>query len=133
LSGCQETQFNDTTNSGGNEADIISYSVVTTWRDSEYHEEPGFYHDLPDNAIYNSYYVINGVVRNTAGRLIDEMLITAIFYDVNNNELFISDRSDGIILNLPNDSARNFTFRVDFYDTEYYLNIDHVGFEITVS
>jgi hypothetical protein len=133
LSGCQEKQTGDNTNIGGNEAVIISSSVVTTWRDSQYHEEPGFFHDFPDNAIYNSHYVINGAVKNTAGRLIDEMLITAVFYDADNNELFRSDRTEGMILNFPDGSTRNFTFSIDFYDSEDYLSFDHVDFVITVS
>jgi len=133
LSGCQEKQTGDNTNIGGNEAEIISSSVVTTWRDSQYHEEPGFFHDLPDNAIYNSHYVINGAVKNTAGRLIDEMLITAVFYDADNNELFRSDRTEGMILNFPDGSTRDFTFNINFYDSEYYLSFDHVDFVITVS
>jgi hypothetical protein len=71
-----------------------------------------------------TYILVNGTVRNVAGRLIEILIINVHFYDVDDNELFY--RSD-IIAELPNTYTG--TFSVDYGQyAQYYDKIDHVTF-----
>lgn len=130
LSGCTQTQTDDNTTGGGNNVEIISYSVFTYYDE---HEEIGFYHNIPDNELNYASYGIKGVVKNNAGKMINLINITAHFYDANNSEIYSTADQQYTITNLSNNNTENFTISLPYLNTQNFLKFDHVNFEFTIS
>lgn len=138
LSGCTDFKlpFNDIGLSSES-VKIVKYNVTTYWTikesflNSKEYSKPGFYHDIPESA-YDVYYEISGTVKNVAGKMLDLILINAIFYDANGTELFRSKispydydvayaRGDAIH-DLPNGYSEKFNIKV-YKDDPYGLSI----------
>lgn len=135
---------------GGKKVEIVEYNVTTHWGIIESYSvkdysKPGFYHDIPKNASpSHTYYKISGIVKNTAGEMLKEISIDAIFYDANGTELFRSDDpmmslqgivSGATIYNLPKGYSENFDIIVyksrGMHECKYFDKVASFKFVIS--
>ena len=141
LSGCTQTKdlTGQTSDATGDtdKVEITNYNVTTTWYivgEMEQHAEPGFYHDYPEDA-HVTTYTVEGAVKNIAGEYLDQINITAVFCDANNNEL---DSKITIIRGLDNTDTKDFSFSLSEFYCEHhweigcFKDVDHISFEISV-
>jgi len=119
LSGCQESQ----------KVQLISYNVETYYNYSTIRVETlgeGFIHN---SSYTNRIYMIEGIIKNIAGEMLNNVVITLNFYDKNNN--FLASKTYTIRY-LDNSESEN--FQVIYYDSEsYFDNIDSVKFEFKIT
>ncbi len=130
LCGCNESNTNNVI--------VTDYGIETFFKNcgtcTEY-SQIGFYRNTEDGKYndYPSYFSlhtkITGKIKNNAGKKLDTVYITAIFYDEDNNELI---QKETVVNDLANSYEKVFFIDVDYYDyKDYYTYIDHVDFQIT--
>lgn len=149
LSGCTELSNQDNVeqeqdDASSSDIEIISYTVVTKWLTGghwdddwewipyETYFESGFYHDYSGDIQneYNIMYLINGTVKNNAGKKLT-ITICPLLYDAYGNLLF--EWHSRIISGLPNSYTADFSFELKKEFVNYFDNVESVRFEITVT
>ena len=130
LSGCEETVE---VTGDADKVEIIDYSVTTKWHISGFgtfqtYSKPGFYKQYPEKA-YEPRYVVSGIAKNIAGEDLDQIIITALFCDSNENQLASENTT---IHDLGNTYTKNFTVYL-YSSNQYFKNVDCVKFHISVS
>ena len=126
LSGCVEQE----TSGNIDEVELVSYFVETQkWEgvNNSYTYEKignGFIHSE------DAYrYVITGTLKNIAGELIDNIKITANFYD--SNSKVVGTMYDIINSDIPTSHTANFSINV-YKSSNYFEKVDSVKFEFEV-
>lgn len=139
LSGCIEQNNDDT---GNNELEVVSYSIVTEaysyntkanksiWKSfgegfkpdnlPEISSGGGVY--LPEE-YYKARYRINVTVKNIADRRLDTISVILNFYD-SNDTLLISEQIKNYS-GLPDGHIWDFEYEYDYHD-DYFERIDHL-------
>jgi hypothetical protein len=123
LSGCQESQTSGDTD----KVQLQDYTIETYYNYGSLNIEKlgdGFIHN---NSYTNRSYLILGTVKDIAGEMLNNLVITLNFYNSNSN--FLASKT----YTIPYLSGTE-TFHVVYYDSEpYFDNIDNVKFKFTVS
>lgn len=124
LGGCQESQTSGDTN----KVQLVDY-IVETYYNYGFNTTKlgdGFVHN---NSHINRVYMIQGTIKNTAGEILNNVVITLNFYDNDNNFLALKTYT---IRYLSNSGTE--TFYMIYYDSESYFDkIDEVKFTFITS
>jgi hypothetical protein len=132
LSGCNEIfgADNEVTGDTG-KVELVSHSTYSAKIKNYYPEKSytkicdGFNRDAEGV----QYLVVGGTVKNIAGYMLNNIKITARFYDANDNYL---NAEHTTISNLANSYTADFDIGY-WVGTDYYENVDNVKLEITAS
>jgi hypothetical protein len=128
LSGCNEQD-----NSIDIEkVELLNYNITTEWtitnstdNTTEYYEESGFYHNITEEA--QAKYIINGTIKNIAGKKLMRIRITAKFFDKDGNHL---TNTSTIIYNIPKSKTEEFEIIQPRDLAKYFNEIENIEFEI---
>ncbi len=123
LIGCQESQTSN------DKVQLVSYTVNTYYNYGTIRVEAlgeGFIHN---SSYADRAYMINGIIKNIAGEMLNTVVITLNFYDNDND--FLASRTYTIRYL---DKSKSDNFQVIYYDSEsYFDDIDSVKFEFAIS
>ncbi len=117
LCGCNKTS---NVNGWNKKVEIISYSIETYKSVEE---------KISDGFVYNKdakFYMVKGIVRNIAGKMLDKVTVIVKFYDINNT--FLREESTHV-----NDLEKHHTWDFEIFylsSWDHFKEVDHIQFDI---
>ncbi len=129
LSGCEETTNNGGTTGDTAEVELVNYKIETFGADMGFKPEKigdGFIHS---EKAKNGYYKITGTIKNTAGRMLNNITVKVDFYDINHT--YLDSKSD-YILNLQDTKTDDFKI-IYLCFSSYFENVEQIEFDISAS